>query len=68
MQPESQLSWFWPLYNKEIAAGLCYDINLERFHYFNTDSVKSAIIETGKSREQIDFICDNCSNFPLDKE
>lgn len=56
MQPESQLSWFCPLYNKEIAAGLCYDINLERFHYFNTDSVKSAIIETGKS------------NFPLDKE
>jgi hypothetical protein len=60
--------WFCPLYKKEIAEGLCLDINYERLEYFKGETLKDIMTQLHKTKDEIDFVCENCPNLPLKEE
>ncbi|MGD2134330.1 MAG: hypothetical protein PVI23_16185 [Maricaulaceae bacterium] len=54
-----------PLLNREIAAGLCYEIAAEAHEFFKPDALKDAMRETGRTREGVAEFCAACPHFPL---
>ncbi len=52
--------YFCPIFNKEIAEGLCIEINLGVLSV-----LKEVFEETGKEKSEISNICDTCPNYPL---
>jgi hypothetical protein len=65
-QPEEgDAIWACPLLNRQIAEGLCLDINYERLRLFNAGVLSDAQRETGKTLEEINGICEVCPNQPL---
>jgi hypothetical protein len=63
MNPNS--SWFCPLYQNEISAGRCLDINLERLGFFKNDALHEVMEATGKSELEVSATCETCPNQPL---
>ena len=61
-------SWYCPLLGREIAEGLCLDINCQREGHFKPDELKDAQRATGKTIEEIGQICEECPNNPFKAE
>jgi hypothetical protein len=54
-----------PLLNRDIAEGLCMDINLQRIGMFNSSDLTDLRKETGLTLEEVNAVCDTCPHLPL---
>jgi hypothetical protein len=65
---EGDICWYCPLLQREIAEGLCLDINYQRLQFCKADVLTEAQQETGKTVQEISLICEACPNQPLREE
>jgi hypothetical protein len=62
---ESRSEWYCPLYNDNIAAGYCYDINMELLRAFKVSALQQVARELGKQEQEVAAACDSCPNNPV---
>jgi hypothetical protein len=60
-------SWYCPLYQNEISAGRCVEINLERLHFLNGTALQDLAGSTGKREPEVSSTCEHCPNMPLER-
>jgi len=58
-------NWYCPVYGRDIAEGLCIEINHERIGLASLEEVKKT---TGKIEPEISNTCKSCSNMPISDE
>lgn len=54
-----------PLLGRDIKLGPCLDLNLELIRAFRADALPQFTMKTGKTRDEIESICNACPNNPL---
>ena len=57
-------SWHCPLYGREIAEGLCFDINFERLGFVKGNELAVIKRLLGKTRDEVNTACEHCPNWP----
>jgi hypothetical protein len=67
MTPEPS-HWYCPLYQNEISAGRCLDINYERIGLISRRMFEEVTDATGLSAPVISKTCIHCPNQPLEEE
>lgn len=54
-----------PLVGREIDAGFCLDVNLQRLGFFKPDALTEVCREAGLSAQQVSGTCEVCPHQPL---
>lgn len=54
-----------PLVGREIDAGFCLEVNLERLEFFKPDALADVMRQTGLTVEQVSARCEVCPHQPL---
>jgi hypothetical protein len=65
---EGDPCWHCPLLDRDIAEGLCLDINYELLNIAALGLIAEIRQETGKSAEEVSSTCEACPNQPLREE
>jgi len=60
--------WYCPLFQNEISAGRCLDINYERVGLLNANMFDEVNQATGKTKPEIICTCLSCPNQPVESE
>ena len=54
-----------PLVGRDIDAGYCLDVNLQRLSFFKPDALADVMRQTGLTVEQVSAKCEGCPHQPL---